>query len=166
MKGCVIMNGTILCFHKPDGENGFLSPQYKSIFTADNEQFVSVHQYMVYIKACIFDDTISANMIMRTSDNAELSRLSQNIRNFNEEIWNGNRQLVLYNGLVFKYSQDSRLLSLLARTNQSVLAECSVNNRIWGIGLSITDPNRFDMSKWRGQNMIGFTTMVVRDNLI
>ncbi len=27
-------------------------------------------------------------------------------------------------------------------------------DKIWGIGFSMTDENRLDMSKWRGQNLL------------
>lgn len=40
---------------------------------------------------------------------------------------------------------------------------------IWQIvvykGLSMKDPNRFDMSKWNGQNLLGFAIMQVRDQM-
>ena len=38
-----------------------------------------------------------------------------------------------------------------------------VHDKIWGIGLSMKDPKRFDRAKWRGQNLLGYTLMVVRD---
>ncbi len=34
-----------------------------------------------------------------------------------------------------------------------------------GIGLSMKDPNRFDIAKWRGQNLLGYTLMKVREEL-
>ena len=51
---------------------------------------------------------------------------------------------------------------LLLETGDSVLAECAVKDRIWGIGLSMVDANRLDMSKWKGQNLLGFALMEVR----
>ena len=40
-------------------------------------------------------------------------------------------------------------------TGDAVLAECAVRDQIWGIGLSMGDPNRFERSKWRRQQSSG-----------
>lgn len=45
----------------------------------------------------------------------------------------------------------------------SLLAECAVKDRIWGIGLSMKDLNRFERDKWNGQNLLGYTLMMVRE---
>ena len=78
---------------------------------------------------------------------------------------NGVRQIIVYNGLLEKFSQNSDLRKALIDTNDSILAECAVKDRIWGIGLSMTDNARFDMGKWKGQNLLGFTLMQVRSEL-
>lgn len=44
-----------------------------------------------------------------------------------------------------------------------LLAECAVNDKIWGIGLSMHNSNRFDLNKWKGQNLLGYALMMVRD---
>lgn len=38
-------------------------------------------------------------------------------------------------------------------------------NKIWGIGLSMKDIERFDRTKWQGQNLLGYTLMMVREQL-
>ena len=42
----------IICFHNPDEENGYLSNWYPSRFVADDVEFSSMEQYMMYRKAC------------------------------------------------------------------------------------------------------------------
>ena len=46
-----------------------------------------------------------------------------------------------------------------------ILAECAVRDRIWGIGLSMRDPKRLNPKQWNGQNMLGYTLMMVRDKI-
>ena len=53
----------------------------------------------------------------------------------------------------------------LLSTNNNYLAECAVNDRIWGIGLSMKDSNRLHIGKWKGQNLLGYTLMIVRSDL-
>ena len=43
--------------------------------------------------------------------------------------------------------------------------ECAVKDRIWGIGLSMTDQRRFIPSEWQGHNYLGYALMMVRDKL-
>jgi len=57
------------------------------------------------------------------------------------------------------------LKSKLKATGDAVLAECAVRDCIWGIGLSMTDSKRLEMEKWRGQNLLGFSLMMVRDEI-
>lgn len=53
----------------------------------------------------------------------------------------------------------------LLSTKDATLAECAVKDRIWGIGLSMTDHNRFEKDRWRGQNLLGYSLMMVREDL-
>ena len=36
---------------------------------------------------------------------------------------------------------------------------------IWGIGRTMQDPKRLDLDEWKGQNLLGYTLMMVRDKL-
>ena len=45
------------------------------------------------------------------------------------------------------------------------MAECAVRDTIWGIGLSMKDPDRLDIDKWKGQNLLGYALMMVRERL-
>ena len=152
----------IICFHNPNEENGFLSNWYPCTFYADGIQYSSVEQYMMYHKALCFHDHDIANQILSTDDVAKIKSLGRLVRNYDENHWNGVRQIVVYNGLYAKFSQCAELRKELIDTNHAVLAECAVQDRIWGIGLSMHDPNRFDRSKWRGQNLLGYALMMVR----
>ncbi len=73
---------------------------------------------------------------------------------------------MVYNGLPEKFRQNEELKKMLLSTEQNVLAECAVQDKIWGIGLSMTDERRLDMSKWKGQNLLGFALMQVRNVLL
>ena len=45
----------IICFHKPEEPNGFLSNWYMSSFSDDEYgEFSSAEQYMMYRKAVLF----------------------------------------------------------------------------------------------------------------
>ena len=155
----------IMCFHNPDEENGYLSNWYSSDFIADNIKFSSMEQYMMYKKAVCFADTEIAYKILETSNVAEIKTLGRQVSRYNENIWNGIRQIVVYEGIINKFSQSILLKEQLKETKDAILAECAVKDRIWGIGLSMNDPKRLDMNQWKGQNLLGYTLMMVRERL-
>lgn len=158
-------NNQTVCFHNPDEENGYLSNWYLSDFTIDNRTFSSMEQYMMYHKAEYFHDKDIARRILKTKDVATIKKLGRQVSNYNENQWNGVRQLIVYEGLFAKFSQNKHLRDKLLSTSDSVLAECAVHDTIWGIGLSMTDPNRFDVNCWKGQNLLGYSLMMVRERI-
>ena len=120
---------------------------------------------MMYRKAVCFGDVKVAEQIFATEDVAEIKALGRLVSGYDESLWNGVRQIVVYEGLLAKFSQSLDLRKQLKETGSAVLAECAVKDRIWGIGLSMHDPDRLDQVKWKGQNLLGYTLMMVRDRL-
>lgn len=156
---------TIVCFHNPNEENGYLSNWYPSKFTVNDVDFSSMEQYMMYKKAVYFGDKDMENKILATDDVAEIKAFGRLVANYNESYWNGVRQIVVFEGLTAKFSQNEDLKAKLKATDNSILAECAVKDRIWGIGLSMNNPDRLQIDKWKGQNLLGYALMMVRERL-
>ena len=140
----------IICFHNPDEENGYLSNWYPSHFVVDGVEFSSMEQHMMHRKACCFNDAETAARILETDDVAEIKRLGRLVAGYDDHVWNGVRQIEVYEGLL---------------TGTALLAECAVKDRIWGIGLSMHDPARLNPSQWRGRNLLGYALMLTRRKL-
>lgn len=155
----------IICFHNPDENYGWLSNWHLSDFEVDDVSFSSMEQYMMYEKAVAFEDFNIAEKILETQNVGAIKQYGRQVANYNDIIWNGIRQIVVYKGLFAKFSQNETLCEKLRKTGSAILAECAVKDRIWGIGLSMNDPNRFDMNKWNGQNLLGFAIMQVRKQI-
>lgn len=155
----------IVCFHNPNEENGYLSNWYPSKFAVNGVVFSSMEQYMMYKKAECFGDKDTADKILATGDVARIKNLGRFVANYNESRWNGVRQIIVFEGLIEKFSQNENLKKLLKATENSILAECAVRDRIWGIGLSMQDPDRLQIDKWKGQNLLGYALMTVRERL-
>lgn len=155
----------IVCFHNPDEENGYLSNWYLSEFVINDISFSSMEQFMMYKKATCFGDSNIAAQILETEDVSQIKALGRLVSGYDDNYWNGIRQLVVYQGLLEKFKQNADLKEKLRKTGNSILAECAVKDRIWGIGLSMKDPNRLKREKWKGQNLLGYTLMMVRDSL-
>lgn len=155
----------VICFHNPDEENGYLSNWYYSDFSIDDVEYTSMEQYMMYQKAIRFQDISIAEDILATQDVAQIKELGRSVSGYNDNIWSGIRQIVVYEGLKAKFAQNDNLRKQLVETQDAILAECAVKDCIWGIGLSMHDPKRLNPEQWRGKNLLGYTLMMVRDGL-
>lgn len=155
----------VICFHNPNEDNGYLSNWYLSQFTLGKIKFSSMEQFMMYQKAMCFRDDDIAMKILNAEDASSIKELGRQVAGYNENYWNGIRQIMVYEGLLAKFSQNENLKQQLLGTKNAILAECAVKDHIWGIGLSMNNPDRFDRGKWQGQNLLGYTLMMVRDKL-
>lgn len=155
----------IICFHNPEEENGYLSNWYPSPFTVDLVTFSSMEQFMMYRKAVCFHDSKIAIQILETDDDSHVKELGRLVSGYNDNHWNGVRQIIVYEGLLAKFSQNEDLKKRLISVGDAILAECAVKDRIWGIGLSMNDSDRLDRGKWKGKNLLGYALMMVQDRL-
>ena len=155
----------VICFHNPDEENGYMSNWFLSDFTIDGVKFTSMEQYMMYSKAVCFNDKVIAAQILNTQDVAHIKELGRGVLGYNENIWNGMRQIIIYEGLLAKFTQNDSIREQLKSTGNAILAECAVRDCIWGIGLSMDNPKRLDISRWRGQNLLGYALLMVRNRV-
>ncbi len=155
----------IICFHNPDEENGFLSNWYLSDFSINGISFTSMEQYMMYQKAVCFQDENIAEQILATKDVAKIKELGRCVSGYNDQYWNGVRQIIVFEGLLAKFTQNELLKKQLKDTQNAILAECAVKDRTWGIGLSMNDSNRLKPELWKGQNLLGFALMMVRNKI-
>ena len=155
----------IICFHLTDEPYGFLSNWYPSKFTLDGMTFTSMEQYMMYRKAELFNDHETAQAILSTDNVGKIKALGRSVRNYDDTLWNGVRQIIVYKGLLEKFRQNPDLKAMLLATYPHTLAEAAMQDKIWGIGISNHDECRYEPDLWEGQNLLGFTLMMVRDEL-
>lgn len=155
----------VIGFHEPEKEYGFLSNWYEAAFTIDGKTFSSIEQYMMYRKAMVFQDEEHAQEVLDLTDAREIKAIGRKVRNYNDTVWNGVRQIVVYEGLLAKFIQNRELRDKLLATGDAVLAECNPDDPIWGIAMERDDENRFYMENWKGSNYLGFLLMMVREKL-
>ena len=64
--------------------------------------FLSMEQFMMYRKAICFCDVSVAAQILVADDVGEIKSLGRKVLNYDEHIWNGVRQIVVYEGLMVR----------------------------------------------------------------
>ena len=96
----------LICFHDPEDENPWFSNWYRSDFYLGGTTFTSMEQYMMAHKAGLFGDGEAMQAILSTDDPAEIKAWGRRVRGYNDRIWNGLRQIIVYEGLVEKFRQN------------------------------------------------------------
>lgn len=94
-----------------------------------------------------------------------MKTLGRKVRNFDEVVWNEVKYSIVLNGNYLKSTQNPELREYLLATGDRVLAEASPYDGIWGIKMGKSDENAFNPLKWRGENLLGFALMEVRDEI-
>lgn len=149
-------------FHLPTEPNGYLSNWYPASFVIDNVTFTSTEQYIMYRKCLAFGDNVCASAVRNTDDPQEQQNLGRKANGYVDCVWAGMRQIVAFQGLFAKFSQNEDLKQKLLDTGTAWLVECAYSDTTWACGIRLTDDARFDTANWRGQNLLGFALMEVR----
>ncbi|WP_297996278.1 NADAR family protein, partial [uncultured Campylobacter sp.] len=156
-----------LFFYKPDGaaDESCLGQWQSSPFAVDADEYACAEQFMMASKAQIFGDEQTRAQIMQSCDAKQMKALGRQVRGFDERLWGEVRYSVVLSGNYYKFTQNPAMMRFLLATGDKILVEASPLDKIWGIGLGQQSENASRPSAWRGQNLLGFALMEVRDEL-
>lgn len=143
-----------------------LSNWYPAPFKYKDIEFKNTEQFMMYCKAKLFNDHEIAQKILQASSPKEHKALGRQVRNFDDKLWNENCERYVRIGCLEKFRQNPELAVFLFNTGNTELVEASPFDRIWGVGLSSSDPRILDKKQWRGQNKLGKILTQVREVLL
>lgn len=152
-------------FYRVGDAYGAFSNWAPTPFTVDGVSFSTAEQYIMYRKCLTFGDTVTAEKLLSSDSPKEQKALGREAAGYIDSVWAGIRQTVAIRGLYAKFSQDAELKRLLLCTGDAVLVECTSNDRIWACGLDKDDDDRLSADRWKGQNILGFALMEVRNML-
>ena len=132
-------------------------------FTTDNgEVFNTAEQFMMVSKARLFGDHECATKIMTSRNPLVQKRLGRKVKNFNQDVWEANREAIVFNANMYKFAQHPDLKAQLMATGEREIVEASPYDNIWGIGLSADDPRAQNKATWKGMNLLGIAITNVR----
>ena len=151
----------------PDGEVGksCFSQWYESSFELDGVKYPTAEHYMMAEKARLFNDDEILSQIRAAEHPGEAKKLGRLVKGFTQEIWLEHRFDIVIRGNVGKFEQNPALKEFLINTGKRILVEASPRDRIWGIGIGKDNPDAENPYKWRGENLLGFALMEVRNVL-
>ena len=142
-----------------------LSQWYIKDFKENDLIFNCMEKYMMYNKALLFDDKNIANEILNTNQPKAIKELGRKVKNFNDEAWDKMKYKIVFTGNYYKFSQNTDLRNFLLSTKNKVLVEASPYDKVWGIKMKYDDENIENPFFWKGENLLGFALMQVRDEI-
>ena len=136
-----------------------------SPFTEDLVEYSSAEQFMVASKGRLFGDESVFSAILATNDPREHKRLGRQVRHFDHDSWQHERENIALRANLAKFSQNEDLRLTLLHTGQCRLVEASPHDSLWGIGLRACDYRASSPGTWRGSNLLGQTLEHVRETI-
>lgn len=145
--------------------NGIYSQWHLSPFIVDGIEYNTAEQYMMHQKALFFGDKEIADMILSTKRPNEQKQLGRRVKDFNLERWSKVCLGIVYKGNLAKFTQNEDLKNELMATGDRIIVEASPYDQIWGIGMGENEEGIEDPINWKGQNLLGWAIMMVRQHL-
>lgn len=151
----------------PDGliTESCLGQWWKSDFRSVAHTYCCMEQFMMAQKAELFGDDRIREEILACSDPKTIKALGRKVQNFDEAVWNKVKYSIVINGNFLKFTQNTELRNYLLSTEDRILVEASPLDGIWGIRMGRTNEHARNPLKWKGQNLLGFALMEVRDEI-
>jgi len=153
--------------HQPnkDGSIGktCFSQWWEQGFNHKGIHYNTAEHWMMAGKARLFNDEEILAKILAADSAAEAKKLGRQVRNFDQTQWNEHRYTIVKNGNYLKFTQHEELKKFLLTTASRVLVESSPYDKIWGIGMHTNDDGIDNPNNWKGENLLGFALMEVKD---
>lgn len=141
------------------------SQWHPSPFVVEGISFNCAEQFMMYKKAKLFCDDETADEILKASKPSVQKELGRAVRDYHEAEWLQNRERIVYEGNFHKFTQNENLRKALLDTGETTLVEASPVDSVWGIGLSVDNPDAAFPEKWKGLNLLGKILTELREDL-
>lgn len=155
--------------HRPakDGSitKSCFSQWWESPFEFDSITYATAEHWMMTGKAKLFNDIAIELKILEAKTPAEVKKLGRMVKGFDATVWNTHKFDIVVKGNLLKFSQHASLQNFLLATGNNVLVEASPVDTVWGIGMAADHADVYDPTKWKGENLLGYALMEVRDQL-
>lgn len=153
--------------HSADGNltAACFSQWWPARFKVGTDVYPTAEHWMMAEKARLFSDNTSVAQILSAGSPKQAKEFGRQVLGFDKITWDAHKLAIVTEGSLHKFSQNAILRDYLVATGDKVLVEASPVDRIWGIGLAADDKRANNPLQWRGENLLGFALMDVRDRL-
>lgn len=141
------------------------SQWWMSEFYYSSSKFICSEQFMMAMKARIFNDHDNYQLIMQSSDPNEMKSIGRKVANYNQAIWDEMKYDIVFRANYEKFIQNENIKEYLLSTEDKVIIEASPVDKVWGVGLAESDERILKPELWLGENILGFAIMHVRNEI-
>ncbi|RYZ15994.1 MAG: NADAR family protein, partial [Sphingobacteriales bacterium] len=134
-------------------------------FEVAGQHYATAEHWMMAGKASMFNDKDTEARILAAKSPAEAKKLGRDVRGFDPTVWDEQKFALVTAGNFHKFNQHEALRGFLLGTGDRILVEASPVDPVWGIGLAADDEHAANPLLWKGENLLGFALMEVRDRL-
>jgi len=153
--------------HQPSRDGSIIktcmSQWWDSALEENSIVYKTAEHYMMAQKALLFNDKDIFEKIISKESPKDVKDLGRQIKHFDALVWDKQKYQIVKQGNYLKFSQNEPLKHFLIQTKNKILVEASPVDTIWGIGLTEDSPKAMNPAEWRGENLLGFALMEVRD---
>jgi ribA/ribD-fused uncharacterized protein len=128
---------------------------YLMNFKIKDYSFNCGEQAMMFSKAMLFGDKEIADKILAAKNPAQHKALGRQVKGYVEDVWVARRNGIQDAIAFARFDQNPKERRDLFESLDTLMVEAAKNDKIWGIGLGITDPRIHDKNKWLGLNLLG-----------
>ncbi|GEM50598.1 NADAR family protein [Empedobacter brevis] len=151
-------------YHEEVGKFCF-SQWFPSEFVVNGKLYKSAEHWMMSQKAILFNDIKSFEAVLQTDSPKIAKEIGRNVKHYNNEIWDTVKYKIVVAGNFHKFYQNEKIRDFLLNTAEKIIVEASPEDTIWGIGLAEENKEINNLYLWRGENLLGFVLMEVRNIL-
>lgn len=128
-------------------------------FTYMNVHLPTSEHHLMFQKALLMGDAVSALKIREAKTPAAAKRLGRKVSPWDLNLWKAHSQDIMTNILIAKF-QHPDMRDFLVNTGNADLYEAAPNDKIWGIGISVKDAKAG--KQHNGLNQLGRCLMAAR----
>jgi len=154
--------------HQIKGNNvtkSCLSRWFPAPFIEGENRFETAEHYMMHEKARLFGDLHAMEKTLKVKNPGAVKAIGRSVRGFNQAMWDERKFELVVRVNLAKFSSNIDLRTYLLNTGKRILVEASPVDKIWGIGLAEDSEAASNPNLWKGQNLLGFALMKVRNKL-
>lgn len=147
------------------GKQDMLSNWHPAPILVKGVVFPHIECFMMFCKAHLFKDVLTAELIRNEPDPARCKALGRQVKPFDDKVWKEKCRRYVFIGLLEKARQHKHIGDYLLSTEDAILVEASPFDGLWGAKVAASDPLINDPDAWPGLNWLGEEWMNARTAL-
>ena len=128
-------------------------------------QITFTEKGIMLCKAALMKDYESYERIAKSTAPAACKSLGRKVYPWDEELWNNHVCSIAKAVVAQKARNVPEVARALQKSGKQLIAEATARDKIWGIGINVTDDRLGCPNQWQGSNILGWALMEARKEI-